>query len=90
MYAHHFTQFISKVDQKLNQVKFESVRTLLKITHLTSSKSYLVIICLNSYEKLIKIRNYVKLELVQTLLKITPIASKSYIWPLFAPIQLTS
>ena len=54
--GHYFTQFISKVDQKLNQVKLESVRTLLQITYLTSRKAYLVIICLNSYEKLTKIK----------------------------------
>ena len=53
--GHYFTQCIWKVDQNRNKVKFESVRTLLKITHLASRKSYLVIICPNSYEKLTKI-----------------------------------
>ena len=55
--GHYFTQFISKVDQKLNQIKLESVRTVLKITPLTSRKSHLVIIDPNSYEKLTKIKN---------------------------------
>ena len=41
---------MKKVDQKWNQVKLELVQTLLKITHLASKKSYLVIICPNSYE----------------------------------------
>ena len=40
---------------KRNQVKLESVRTLLKITLITSWKSYLaIIICSNSHEKLTK------------------------------------
>ena len=34
--------------------ELKSVQTLLKITHLASRKSYLVIICPNSYEKLTK------------------------------------
>ena len=35
-------------------VKFKSVQTLLKITHIAHRKSYLVIICPNSHEKLTK------------------------------------
>ena len=42
------------VDQKWNYVKFKLVRTLLRITHLAHRKSYLVIICPNSHEKLTK------------------------------------
>ena len=42
------------VDQNQNEVKFRSVRTLLRITHLAHRKSYLVIICPNSHEKLTK------------------------------------
>ena len=55
----------------------KSVQTLLKITHLASRKSKLVIICPNSYGKFTK--SEIKLELVQTLLKIIHLASrKSY------------
>ena len=39
-------------DQKWNKIKLKSVRTLLRITRLAHMKSYLVIICPNSYEKL--------------------------------------
>ena len=42
--GHYFTAFIWKFDQKWKQVKLELFRTLLKITHFTSRKSYLVII----------------------------------------------
>ena len=60
-------------------LKLESVRTLLKITHLTSSKSYLVII------------HQVKLESVQTLLKVTLQASwKSYFGHYLPPIYMKS
>ena len=38
----------------MNYVKFKSVRTLLRITHLAHRKSYLVIICPNSHEKFTK------------------------------------
>ena len=49
--GHYLPQLIWKVDQKLNQVKSESVLTFLKITHLASRKSsYLVVFCSNSYE----------------------------------------
>ena len=41
-----------KVDQKWNDVKLESVQTLLKCTCITSRKSYLIIIGPNVYEKL--------------------------------------
>ena len=48
-------QFTWKVDQhQYYVIKLESVRTLPKITYLTSRKSYLVIICPNSYDKLTK------------------------------------
>ena len=50
--GHYLPQFTWKVDQNWNYVKFKSVRTLLRITHLTHRKSYLVIICPNSHEKL--------------------------------------
>ena len=39
---------------KLGQLKLEVVRTLLRITRLTHRKSYLIIICPNSHEKLTK------------------------------------
>ena len=52
--GHYLPQFTYKVDQKWNWVKFKSVRTLLRITHLTHRKSYLVIIGPNSQEKLTK------------------------------------
>ena len=51
--GHYLPQFTLKVDQKCNHVKLQSVQTLLKITHLASRNLYLVIICPNSYEKLI-------------------------------------
>ena len=49
-------QFMSKVDQKRNWVKLKSVRTLLSIACLANRKSYVVIICANSCEKLTKIK----------------------------------
>ena len=52
--GHYLPQFTWKVDQKWNYVTFKSVRTLLRITHLAHRKSYLVIICPNSHEKLTK------------------------------------
>ena len=48
----HFSQFIWKVNQKFNKVKCESVWTLFRIARLASGKSYLVINCCNSHEKL--------------------------------------
>ena len=42
------------IDQKLTYVKFKSIWTLLRITHLTHRKSYLIIIYPNSLEKLTK------------------------------------
>ena len=50
----YLPQYTYKVDQNQNQVKFRSVRTLLRITHLAHRKTYLVIICPNSHEKLTK------------------------------------
>ena len=49
--GHYLPEFIWRVDQKWNPV------TLLEITHLASWKSYLVVICHNSHEKLTKIRS---------------------------------
>ena len=46
--GHYLPKFTWKVDQ------LKSVRTLLRITRLAHRKSYLVIICLNSHEKLTK------------------------------------
>ena len=47
-----------KVDQKRNWVKLESVQTLLRIACLADRKSYVVIICANSCEKLTKSEIY--------------------------------
>ena len=52
--GHYLPEFTLKVDQKCNYVKLESVRTLLRITRLDHRKSYLVIICPNSHNKLTK------------------------------------
>ena len=41
----------------LNTENLPKVKTLLKITHLASRKSCLVIICPNSYEKLTKVKS---------------------------------
>ena len=43
-----------QIDQHLYYVKLESVRKLLRITRLAHKKSYLVIICRNSLQKLTK------------------------------------
>ena len=43
---------MSKIDQKRNWVKLESVQTLPRIACLADRKSYVVIICANSCEKL--------------------------------------
>ena len=48
--GHYLPKFTWKVYQKWNQLK--SVRTLLRITHIAHMKSYLVIICPNSYNKM--------------------------------------
>ena len=43
------------VDQKCDEVKMESPRTLIKITRLTSKQSYMPIIRPNTHYKLIKL-----------------------------------
>ena len=88
IYGHYLPQFTWKVDQKWNYVKFKLVRKLLRITHLAHRKSYLVIICPNSQEKLSKslIRsNSSRFEHCSESL-IWPIGS--HIWSLFAPIHM--
>ena len=45
---------MAKVDQRRNWVKLKSVQTLLRIACLANRKSYVVIICANSCEKLTK------------------------------------
>ena len=76
----YLPHFIWKVDQKLNQAMLVSVRTLLKITHLVSRKSYLVIVCPNSREKWTKSEIRSSWDSVRTLLKITHLAhGKSYL-----------
>ena len=52
--GHCMCQFMSKVDHKWNWVKLKSVRTLLRITCLADKKSYVVIICASSFQKLTK------------------------------------
>ena len=83
--GHYLPQFIWKVDQNWNQVKLESVWTLLKITHPASRKSYLVMFCPNSHEKFTKIE-IKKLESAGTLLRITHLASRKSIWSLLSNI----
>ena len=86
----YLPQYTYKVDQNQNQVKFRSVQTLLRITHLAHRKSYLVIICPNSHEKLTKseIRSsssrfeHCSESLIQ------PIGS--HIWSLFVPKHMKS
>ena len=46
-----------KVDQKRKCIKLKSVQILLKIAGLAHMKSYVVIICVNSCEKLTKSEN---------------------------------
>ena len=60
---------------------------MLKITRPAPSKSYMVIICRNSYEKLTKSEIMVKLESVRTLLKITLVYRKLYL-AIIAPIHM--
>ena len=77
---HYVRRFMCKIDQKLNCVKLKSIQTLLKIACLSHRKSYMVIICANSYEKIDQKWNWVKLKSVQILLKITYIVPrKSYL-----------
>ena len=86
----YLPQFTWKVDQNRNKVKFESVRTLLRITCLGHRKSNLVIICPNSHKKLIKseIRSILsRFEHCSESL-IYPIGS--HIWSLLAPIHTKS
>ena len=49
-----YVPILSKVDKKRNWVKLKSVRTLLRIACLTDRKSYVVIMCTSSCEKLTK------------------------------------
>ena len=51
-----FAQIHMKSLPKVNQVKLELIQTLLKIIHLASITSYMVIICPNSHDKLTKIK----------------------------------
>ena len=77
---HYLLQFKGKVDRKRNQVKLESVQTLLRITRLAHKKSYLVIIFPNSHEKLTKSEIRSSWESVWTLLRITRLVhTKSYL-----------
>ena len=70
----------SKVDPKRNWVKFKSVRTLLRITWLADRKSYVVIICASSCEKLTKSEIGSSFKSIQILFKITSIVPrKSYL-----------
>ena len=52
--GHCMCQFMSIVDQTWNWVKLKSVRTLLRITCLADRKSYVIIICASSCQKLTK------------------------------------
>ena len=47
-----YVPILSKVDQKRNWVKLKSVRTLLRMACLADRKSYVVIICASSCEKM--------------------------------------
>ena len=47
-----YVPILSKVDQEINWVKLKSVRTFLRITCLADKKSYMVISCASSCEKL--------------------------------------
>ena len=53
----------------------------------SNRKSYLVIICPNSHEKLTKTWNQV--NSVRSLLRITHLAIECHIWSLFSPIHIT-
>ena len=50
-----YMPILSTANQKRNWVKLKSVRTLLRIACLADRKSYVVIICDSSCEKLAKI-----------------------------------
>ena len=47
-----YVPILSKVDQEINWVKLKSVRTFLRISCLADKKSYMVISCASSCEKL--------------------------------------
>ena len=53
-----YVPILSNVYQRRNFVKLKSVRTLLKITCVADRKSYVVIICASSCEKLTKSEMY--------------------------------
>ena len=57
--GHYLPQFMWQVDQKWNQIKWESVQTILIVTHLTSWKSYMISIApiyMNNYQKILIFR----------------------------------
>ena len=77
---------------KLGQVE-DGSNIAKKIIHLAHMKSYMVIICPNSYEKLTKSEIRSSLSRFRTLLKITRLAkitSHIHVWPLLAPIHMKS
>ena len=88
--SHYLPHLLWNDDQKCNPVKFESGRTLLKITHLASRKSYLVIICPTSYEKLTKSEIRSSWNWFEHCSKSLIHPPKSHIWSLFAPIHMKS
>ena len=83
----YLPQFIWKVDKNWNSVKFNSVRTLLRITHIAHRKSYLVIICPNSPEKLTK--SEIRYLLFSPILFYLPLfGPKILFWSIFSLIYL--
>ena len=45
-----------------SEIRFESIQTFLKITHLASMKCYMIIIIPNSYEQLTKNIRYMEIS----------------------------
>ena len=85
--GHYLPQFTYKVDQN---VKLESARTLLRITHLTIRKSYLIIICPNSQEKLTKSEIRSSWSQFEHCSESLVWSIESYIWSLFGSIHMKS
>ena len=70
--------------------KFKSVRTLFRIIYLAHIKSYLVIMCPNSYAKLVKRKIRSKSSRFRHYSKSLIWPIWSHIWSLFVPIHMQS
>ena len=88
--GHYLPQFTWQVNEKWNLVKLQLIQTLVRITRLVHRKSYLVIICPNSHEKLTKSEIMSSWSRFEHCSESLIWAIGSHIWKLFSPIHMKS